>query len=74
MTTINGIPFSKRPNMCGSCPALCIKPTEGKGYCVIFNKRKNRWDSSPKQCREIFIKALSKGGNWLVTEKVEDEL
>lgn len=55
------IRFSEMPGYCGGCPAgLFGDPHIGSavGHCVLFEKRKNYYDSPPKRCRKIIEKGL----------------
>ena len=73
MTTINGYgPFYEAPPMCGACKCAIKDSSDaagGKVWCVLFEKRKNYYDSPPKRCAEMFEKALSIGGDVVLVAK-----
>lgn len=72
MITINGIKFFELPTFCGSCPAIIIGREDAKGFCSLFDRRKNRWDSVPQRCREIFAKGFAIGGDLVIVRKEAD--
>lgn len=67
--TINGVKFTEPPAMCGSCPALIIGRNDARGVCSFFDKRKSRWDNTPKRCGELFVKGFALGGDLVITVK-----
>lgn len=67
--TINGVAFYEPPAMCGNCPALVIGRNDARGFCTFFEKRKNRWDNTPKRCNELFVKGFALGGDLVITIK-----
>lgn len=67
MITINGVRFDEPPAYCGACPAIIIGRGDDRGFCSFFDKRKNRWDSTPKRCKELFAKGFAIGGNLVIT-------
>lgn len=67
--TINGKKFDDLPSFCGGCPALLIGGSDARGMCTFFNKRKNRYDTVPRRCGELFVKGLALGGDLVITVK-----
>ena len=56
------IRFSEMPGYCGGCPAgLFGSPQHGstKGFCTLFEKKKNYYDYPPKRCKQIIEKGLA---------------
>lgn len=65
-------PFYEAPLMCGACKCSINGrrgASGGKTWCVLFEKRKNYYDSPPKRCVEMFEKALSIGGDVVIVAK-----
>lgn len=71
MITINGIRFNELPAFCGVCPAIIIGRDDARGFCMLFDKHKNRWDSVPKRCGELFAKGFALGGDLAIVRKKE---
>lgn len=69
-TYINGRgPFFEAPSMCGECKFAInnsVRTAGGKSYCVLFDLKKNYYDSPPKRCQEMFRKALTIGGDVVI--------
>lgn len=69
MITINGIKFYESPHCCGECPAIILGKNDDRGFCMFFEKRKNRFDGIPKRCQELFKKGFEQGGDLVITLK-----
>lgn len=69
MMTINGLKFTELPAFCGGCPALLIGGRDTRGMCMFFEKRKNRWDTVPNRCKQLFVKGFALGGDLVIVLK-----
>lgn len=69
MITINGCKFYDIPHICGECPAVILGKNDDRGFCSFFEKRKNRFDSVPKRCQELFRKGFEQGGDLVIIQK-----
>ncbi len=57
MVYINGLPFHHFPLRCYDCPFFANGGIINKGICILFDKQKNKYDSPPKRCQQLFDKA-----------------
>ena len=64
--TINGLKFSEKPWSCGSCPALLSGQEDNRGFCVLFEKQKWRYNNIPSRCDKLFDKGFLLGGDLVI--------
>lgn len=69
MVTINGLRFTEKPTCCNYCTAMLIGSHDNKGWCIWFQKHKNRYDKTPARCKRLFDKAFAIGGDLVITEQ-----
>lgn len=71
--TINGKgPFYETPYICGVCRCYLpnnMRQSGGVGWCTMWSKKKNYYDSLPKRCQQMFEKALAIGGDVVIVKK-----
>lgn len=73
MVYINGIVFEDFPECCYACPFFSDwGQHQQRGWCTLFEKRKNKYDSLYNRCREIFDKAktFQDGSELVIVQKI----
>ena len=72
MVTINGEKFNSFPECCYVCPFFLDWGQQFQsGTCTLFRKRKNKYNSPPKRCQQLFDKAKTfpDGGELVIVVK-----
>jgi len=70
MITINGFLFREIPAYCGVCPGFLAGNNDKVGFCVLFEKRKPRYNNIPKRCNALFTKGFAIGGDLVITKNI----
>lgn len=66
---INCIRFHEIPLCCGYCPAFLSGKKDNRGFCIFFDKQKQKYNNISSRCKKLFEKGFQIGDELAIVVK-----